>query len=89
MMGEFTAVPLDTSRHAHDVQREVYLRLGGAGRLAVMFRLSDAVRRLAMAGIRARHPEYDEERVRWAYGRLVLGDILAQAVWPGRELVDP
>jgi hypothetical protein len=88
-MGEFTAVPLDTSRHAHDVQREVYLRLGGAGRVAVMFRLNDAVRRLAMAGIRARHPEYDEDRVRRAYARLVLGDALTRAVWPGEELVAP
>jgi hypothetical protein len=88
-MGEFTAVPLDTSRHAHDVQRDVYLRMGGAGRVAVMFRLNETVRRLAMAGIRARHPEYDGERVRRAYARLVLGDALTRAVWPGEELVDP
>jgi hypothetical protein len=54
-----------------------------------MFRLNDAVRRLTMAGIRARHPGYDEEQVRQAYGRLVLGDVLARAVWPGRELLDP
>jgi hypothetical protein len=88
-MGDFTAVPLDTSPHAHDVQRDVYLRLGGAGRIAVMFRLNDAVRRLAMAGIRARHPEYDEDGVRRAYGRLVLGDAMARAVWPDQALVDP
>jgi hypothetical protein len=88
-MDDFTAVPLDTSGRAYEVQRDVYLRLGGAGRTAVMFRLNDAVRRLAMAGIRARHPGYDEEQVRRAYGRLVLGDALARAVWPGRELVDP
>ena len=84
-----TCVPLDTSRSAHEVQRDVYLRMGGAGRVAVMFRLTDAVRRLAMAGIRARHPEYDEELTRRAYARLVLGDAAARAVWPGRELVDP
>jgi hypothetical protein len=83
------AVPLDTSRQAHALQREVYLRLGGAGRIAVMFQLNDTVRRLAMAGIRARHPGYDEEQVRLAYARLVLGDALVRAVWPQRELVDP
>jgi hypothetical protein len=83
------AVPFDTSRRAHELQREVYLRLGGAGRVAVMFQLNDTVRRLAMAGIRARHPGYDEEQVRFAYARLVLGDALVRAVWPLRELVDP
>jgi hypothetical protein len=88
-MSDVNAVPLDTSRAAHEIQRDVYLRMGGAGRVAVMFRLTDAVRRLALAGIRARHPEYDEDRVRRAYARLVLGDALVRAVWPGRELVDP
>lgn len=88
-MRDDTAVPLDTSRSAHEVQRDVYLRMGGAARVGVMFRLTDAVRRLAMAGIRARHPEYDEQRVRQAYARLVLGDALTRAVWPGQELVDP
>jgi hypothetical protein len=88
-MDDFTAVPLDTSQRAFDVQGDIYRRMGGAGRTAVMFRLNDAVRRLAVAGIRARHPGYDEDQVRRAYGRLVLGDALARAVWPGRELLDP
>jgi hypothetical protein len=89
VMTDVTAVPLDTSPSAHELQRDVYIRMGGAGRVAVMFRLTDAMRRLAMAGIRARHPEYDEEQVRRAYARLVLGDTLVRAVWPARELVDP
>jgi hypothetical protein len=88
-MRDVTAVPLDTSQSAHEVQRDVYLRMGGAARVAVMFRLTDAVRRLAMAGIRARHPKHDEPRVRRAYARLVLGDALIRAVWPDQELVDP
>jgi hypothetical protein len=41
------AIPLDTSRQAHARQRDVYLRLGGSGRVAVMFQLNDAMRRLA------------------------------------------
>jgi hypothetical protein len=84
-----SAIPLDTSSAAHDVQREVYLRLGASARLAIMFRLTDTVRRLALAGIRARHPEYNEEQVRRAHHRLVLGDELTHTVWPDRELVDP
>ena len=83
------AIPLDTSSAAHDVQRQVYLQLGPSARLAIMFRLTDTVRRLALAGIRARHPEYNEEQVRRAHHRLVLGDELMHTVWPDRELVDP
>jgi hypothetical protein len=83
------AVPLDTCAEAHGVQREVYRRMGGCGRVAVAFRLSDAVRRTAQAGIRARHPEYGDEQVRLAYARLALGDALVRAAWPGRDLIDP
>jgi hypothetical protein len=83
------AIPLDTSVAAHDMQRQVYLRIGGNARLAIMFRLNEAVRQLAMAGIRARHPEYDDDQVRLAHIRLVLGDQLTRAAWPDRELVDP
>lgn len=82
-------MPFDTTRAAHDRQLEVYRRLGGGGRLAVVFRLNDAVRRIAMSGIRSRHPEYSDVQVQQAYARLLLGDALARAVWADRELIDP
>ena len=47
---------LDTTPAARDVQREAYLRLGGAGRVAIQFRLTSLVRETAMAGILCRHP---------------------------------
>ena len=81
--------PLDTSSDAHALQTQLYRRLGGRARIEVMFRLTDVVRRMAIAGIRARHPHYAEDEVRRAYGRLVLGDEAARSVWPERELVDP
>lgn len=80
---------MDTSVDAHRAQTEAYRRLGGAGRSAVMFRLSDSVRRTTLAGIRSRHPDYAEERARMALFRLLLGDELFRKVWPGRELVAP
>lgn len=86
---DLSAVPRDTSADAHARQREVYLRLGGKARVAIMFQLTETVRGLTMAGIRARHPDYDEAQVRLAYRRLVLGDQLLQAAWPGCQLVDP
>lgn len=88
-MDEPFPIPLDTTAAAHNVQREVYARLGGGARVAAMFRLDQAVLRLAMAGVRARHPEYDEEQVRRAHARLVLGDAIARTVWPDRELLEP
>lgn len=82
-------VPLDTAREAHAVQRDIYERMGGAARLAIAFRLTDSVRRLAMAGIQARHPEYTSEQLFHAWARLKLGDALARSVWPDRDLIDP
>jgi hypothetical protein len=80
---------LDTSLDADALQRSVYERLGGSGRVEIAFRLNEMVRRLTMAGIRARHPEYGDELVRQAYARLVLGEATVRAIWPDREPVDP
>jgi hypothetical protein len=85
----FSAIPPDTDAAAHEVQRDILRRLGGRERVEIMFRLNEAARRMAMAGIRTRHPEYDDEMVTRAYTRLVLGDELVRAVWPGRDLVAP
>ena len=87
--GEGRTRPLDTSAEAHAVQRDIYRRLGGRGRIAVAFRLNDSVRRIAMAGIRGRHPNYSDAQVQQAFARLRLGDDVVRAVWPERALVDP
>ena len=71
------------------MQTESYRRMGGKNRSAVMFRLNQFARDMAAAGIRARHPGYSEEQVRFALFRLLLGDETARKVWPDRELVDP
>ena len=81
--------PIDTSIDAHAHQREVYLRIGGAARLAIAFDLSEMVRNTTMAGIRARHPEYRDEDVQRAWARLTLGDALCREVWPDQPLIDP
>jgi hypothetical protein len=83
------AIPSDTDTAAHDVQRDIYLRIGGGERLAIAFRLTDSVRSLAMSGIRRRHPDYTEDQVRLAFARLRLGDALVRTVWPDHSLVDP
>lgn len=88
-MNRRLGVPFDTDLAAHELQRKIYLRLGGSERVAIAFRLSDAVRRLALSGIRQRHPEYTDGQVQQAFARLRLGDDLVRAIWPDQALVDP
>ncbi len=81
--------PLDTTVDADTVQTEAYRRLGGAERVAIAFRLGTLVRATALAGIRRRHPGYDEVQARQALRRLLLGDALVRQAYPGEELIDP
>ena len=85
----YVDTPLDTTAEAYRAQIEAYRRMGATGRAAVMFRLNDLARKMAIAGIRSRHPEYDDERQRLAFARLTLGDDLVRQLWPDRDLVEP
>ena len=79
----------DTDPDIHDAQIDAYRRMGGPARVAVMFRLNESARRWSAAGIRRRHPGYDELHVRLALARLTLGDELVRRVWPDHPLVAP
>jgi hypothetical protein len=81
--------PVDTTADADAVQLETYRQLSGTERVAIAFRLTALVRETASAGIRRRHPDYDEDKVRAALARLTLGDTLVRQAFPGRDLVDP
>jgi hypothetical protein len=83
------AAPLDTTDDAHALQGDLYRRMSGEQRLATSFRLSADVRRAAMAGIQARHPDYSARELQQAYARLVLGDTLADAIWRDHPRRDP
>jgi hypothetical protein len=83
------AISADTSHDADEVQLDAYRRMGGTERVAVMFRLTRMARDAAEAGIRSRHPDYDDARVKQALARLLYGDELVRRAWPGQPLVDP
>jgi hypothetical protein len=68
---------------------EIYRRLGPSGRSQAAFRLMALAREVAVGGIRARHPDYDEQQVCRALVRLRYGDEVALGVWPTERLVDP
>ena len=87
IQGEF--IPRDTDLATHDLQADIYRRMGGTDRTAIMFRLSDFARRISLAGIRHRHPEYDDEAALLALARLRFGDDLVEQTWPSRPLVEP
>lgn len=82
-------LPADTSPEAYDLQIKAYRRMGGPARCAIAFRLTELAWLAAEAGIRGRHPEYDDDRVRQALFRLRLGDELMQTIWPNQVLVAP
>jgi hypothetical protein len=79
----------DTTPDAEAAQIAAYRRMGGTARSAIAFRLTALARRAVESGIRARHPEYDEARVRRALLRLRYGDEAARCVWLGEDLVEP
>jgi len=81
--------PADTSREAWAAQVALLARMGGSRRSALAARLTRLARDTSRAGIRARHPEYDEAAVRRAFFRLLHGDDLTREVWPHEELLDP
>lgn len=81
--------PRDTDRTAHEIQLACYRRMTGAERVAVAAQLSDDVRAIAAAGIRARHPGYSERDVWFALQRLLLGDELFGRAWPAGPRLAP
>jgi hypothetical protein len=79
----------DTTPEADSIQIETYRRIGGTARLETAFRLTRMARVAAVAGIRSRHPDYDDDQVKLALARLLYGDDLVRCAWPNRPLVDP
>ena len=57
------------------------------GELAVQ--MAEDARAIVLESIRARHPEYDEAQVRFAFFRHILGDELFRQAWPDAPLMAP
>lgn len=66
----------DTTAEALAVQFRVLRRLGPSGRLAKTFELCDNLRFLVAAGVRHRHPDWDDRAVEREVIRLTIGDDL-------------
>ena len=78
---------LDTHPESHRVQIEALRRTSPDRRAAMAVELTHEVRKIAVDGVRQRHPEYDDETVHRALMRLLYGDEVFRRVWPGAPLV--
>ena len=78
--------PADTTAEAWEVHLRILRGMSGADRVAMAFEMSDAARALSEAGIRHRHPDWDEGQVKNALLELLLGSELANAVRGSRPI---
>ena len=78
--------PLDTTPEAARVQFRVLRRMGERGRVEAMFSLCESMRGMLETGVRHRHPDYDDERVRLAVIRIMLGEDLFRRAYPGVDI---
>ena len=76
----------DTSAEARRVQLAALRALGVEGRAKATFALNRLARNCTRAGIRMRHPDYDEQQVEFALRRLMLGDKLFREVYGDVEV---
>ncbi len=72
-----TSRPLDTSESAWNKVREIHARLGPEGRVEAAFAVSELAREAALAGLRMRHPAWNERQLGEALLRQLYGPDLA------------
>jgi len=78
-------IPTDTTIDALRKQFEILERLGIEDRAEMTFQLSDNLRQITESGVRLRHPEYNNRKVRREVLRITLGDELYRKAFEERE----
>jgi len=80
------AIPADTTIEAARKQFEILRRLDAQTRLKMAFELSDNLRSIVEAGVRHRHPDFDEQKVQLQVIRLMIGETSFKQVYPDVEM---
>ena len=75
----------DTAWEARCFQLDALRRLDGPQRLEMACRMSDDARAMSEAGMRHRHPDWNDEQVHRALLDLMLGPDLADSVLDARR----
>ncbi|MCD4783168.1 MAG: hypothetical protein K8T10_04970 [Candidatus Eremiobacteraeota bacterium] len=83
---DFEIIPRDTTPEAFMAQFAIYKKMSGSQRVKLAIEASDALRETVKAGVRQRHPEYDEEKVKLAALKLSIGDELFRKAYPDIEV---
>ena len=78
-------IPADTTIDALRKQFEILERIGIEGRAEMTFQLGDNLRQIIEDGVRLRHPEYSNSRVRREVLRITLGDELYRKAYESRD----
>jgi len=80
---------LDTTIEAERIQIEIFRKMKAEQRLKMAISLTQTDRKLLMAGVRKRHPEYNENQIGLAVIRLTLGANLFSTVYPQAKDILP
>lgn len=78
--------PADTSPEALRVMYAAIRKLTPQQRWEQVDQLNESARAMLAAGVRSRHPEYDERQVHQAMIRLWLGDEVYREAYPGQDI---
>lgn len=73
-------IPADTTIEAARKQFEILRRLGPEARLKMAFEMSNNLHSIVEAGVRKRHPDYDEQKTRQEVLRLMIGEALFKKI---------
>lgn len=87
MKTDNNSLPLDTSRDSAQKQLAALQKMNMNDRARMTFELSDNLRSTVEAGIRQRHPDYDQKQVKLAMFKLTLEPDLFNEAFPGCEIV--
>jgi hypothetical protein len=77
---------IEQSHEPNAVTWQTLRKLGFAGLASMTFALNRSLRSITEAGIRRRHPDYDDRRVRLAATKLAIGPELFKLAYPGKDV---
>jgi len=78
-------IPSDTNLEAARKEFEILRRLGPQVRARMVFEMSDGLRRIVEAGVRNRHPDFDQKKIKLEVLRLMIGEKLYRQMLIGTE----
>lgn len=79
----------DTYPQAEKVMIQSLRKMSPEARFEIALELIETSRKLLEAGVRARHPEYNEREIKLAVIRAILGDKLFKKVYPDSIHIKP